>query len=304
MLVYIIAALVWWFIALQQQNNQMMNYRLEQLKQADSHFIGKSESIRGEAKRKTVQYIGEGSTFLLLIMITAAFVYRAVRRQLKVQQQQQNFMMAVTHELKTPIAVAKLNLETLQRYELDEEKRKRMIGIALLETNRLNALAGNILVSSQLEGGNYKMLKEEIDFSGLAQNLVNDYIRRFPEKNWQPGIEPNMMVKGDPLLLQMLLNNLLENAVKYSPKNALIAVELKKEAHNIFLKIKDEGYGVPDAEKKKIFGKFYRIGNESTRTAQGTGLGLYLCNKIAKDHSAHIAVTDNSPAGSIFTVKF
>jgi signal transduction histidine kinase len=304
LLVYIIVALGWWFIALQQQNMQMMSYQLRQLRQDDINYIAKTERVQSEAARKTARNIGEGSTFLFVIIVGAAFIYRAVRRQFRMQQQQQNFMMAVTHELKTPIAVAKLNLETLQRYNLDEDKRKKMISSALQETNRLNTLATNILVSSQLEGGNYNLSKEEIDFSALTKNIVEDYQNRFPEKKWQQNIETDCVVKGDTLLLQMLINNLIENAIKYSPKNALIDIELKKDNKNVLLKVKDEGVGIPDQEKKKIFEKFYRVGSESTRIAQGTGLGLYLCKKIAKDHSAQIIVTDNSPAGTIFTIKF
>jgi signal transduction histidine kinase len=102
----------------------------------------------------------------------------------------------------------------------------------------------------------------------------------------------------------MLLNNLIENAIKYSPKNALTTIELKKENDAVLLLIKDEGKGIDNEEKKKIFEKFYRVGSETTRTAQGTGLGLYLCRKIAKDHSADIWVTDNIPTGTIFTIKF
>ncbi|MBS1916349.1 MAG: two-component sensor histidine kinase [Bacteroidetes bacterium] len=305
LLVYIIAALVWWFIALQQQNIQMMEYKLEELKHDDIHFIRKTEEIHLEAKRKTAQYIGEGSTFLLLIIVGAVFVYRAVRRQFKLQQQQQNFMMAVTHELKTPIAVAKLNLETLQRYKLDEDKRQKMLQSALSETNRLNTLASNILVSSQLEGGNYYLSKENLDLSALVIASAKDYQQRFPEKKWQVNVHPDISVKGDTLLLQMLVNNLIENAIKYSPKQSQITIKLKKENNsNSVLYVKDEGPGIPADEKKKIFEKFYRVGNESTRSAQGTGLGLYLCKKIAKDHNASIGVTDNSPSGSIFTVTF
>jgi len=304
LLVYIIAALVWWFIALQQQNMQMTNYKMEELKHEDIEYIQKSERINNEAHRKTAQYIGEGSTFLLLIIVGAVFVYRAVRRQLKLQQQQQNFMMAVTHELKTPIAVAKLNLETLQRYKLDEEKQQKMIQSALQETNRLNTLASNILVSSQLEGGEYHLSKEELNFSSMVNNAAKDYQKRFPEKKWEAIIEPEIVVKGDSMLLQMLINNLIENAIKYSPKNSLITIELRKENTAIFLRVKDEGQGIAHEEKKRIFEKFYRVGNEATRTAQGTGLGLYLCRKIAEDHSANVTVSDNSPTGSIFTVKF
>jgi two-component system, OmpR family, sensor histidine kinase CiaH len=304
LLMYIIAALVWWFIALQQQNRQMTNYKIEELKHDDVEYMKKSERIAIEAHRKTTQYIGEGSTFLLLIIIGAAFVYRAVRRQLKLQQQQQNFMMAVTHELKTPIAVAKLNLETLQRYNLDEEKRQKIIQSALHETNRLNTLATNILVASQLEGGGYHLSKEELDFSSLVLGITKDYQNRFPEKKWEAGIQPDIGIKGDAILLQMLINNLIENAIKYSPKNSILMVELKKENLAVVLLVKDEGPGIANEEKKKIFEKFYRIGSETTRSTQGTGLGLYLCQKIAKDHSAHITVSDNTPTGTIFTIKF
>jgi len=304
LLVYIITALVWWFIALQQQNRQMMDYKMQELKRDDVEYLSKIERINTEAKRKTARNISEGSTFLLLIIIGAVFVYRAVRRQFKLQQQQQNFMMAVTHELKTPIAVVKLNLETLLRYDLNDEKRQKMMQSALQETNRLNTLATNILVASQLEGGGYHLSKEELDFSSLLLVAATDYQTRFMEKRWLANIEPGIIIKGDAMLLQMLINNFIENAIKYSPKNSQITIELKKENAAIFLRIKDEGPGIANEEKRKIFDKFYRVGSEATRTAQGTGLGLYLCRKIADDHSAHITVTDNLPTGTIFTIKF
>jgi signal transduction histidine kinase len=102
----------------------------------------------------------------------------------------------------------------------------------------------------------------------------------------------------------MLVSNLAENAIKYSPKEGVISILLRKQKDHILLQVKDEGPGIPEDEKKKIFDKFYRTGQEQTRTAQGTGLGLYLCRKIALDHKATIKVTDNSPVGSIFTVSF
>ncbi len=100
----------------------------------------------------------------------------------------------------------------------------------------------------------------------------------------------------------MLINNLLENAIKYSPKETPVKASLQKMKSVITLSIIDEGPGIADDEKKKIFTKFYRIGDENTRKTQGTGLGLYLCRKIAKDHNADIVVTNNIPHGSNFTV--
>src|SRR5690606_18220988 len=107
---YIVVALAFWYISLEQQSRQMTTYKLLELKADDPDFLHKVETITKEEKLKTMQYIGEGITFLLIILLGASFVYRAVRKQIRVAQQQQNFMMAITHELKTPIAVAKLNL--------------------------------------------------------------------------------------------------------------------------------------------------------------------------------------------------
>ena len=112
------------------------------------YSIPSFRKINKDYKKNKTKYIGEGSIFLLVICVGAAFVYRSVRRQFYVQQQQQNFMMAVTHELKTPISVVKLNLETMQKYSLDAEKQKKLMGVMLKETSRLNFLTNNILVAS------------------------------------------------------------------------------------------------------------------------------------------------------------
>jgi two-component system sensor histidine kinase CiaH len=301
---YIIAILFFWFFVLETQNTQMTNYKLNELKKDDPEYVTRIEKIAAEKRLKTTQYLGEGITFLAMILVAALFVYRAVRRQLILQQQQQNFMMAVTHELKTPIAVAKLNLETMLKHQLDDTRKHKILQMTLQEIDRLNNLSSNILVSSQLEGGRYRVGKEELDLSDLAKSCVVDFSNRFPERDWITDIEPELDIKGDALLLQILVNNLLENAIKYSPKDGRISCTLKKDHHKAVLMVADEGKGIPDSEKKKIFEKFYRIGNEETRTAKGTGIGLYLCRKIADDHNADIRVTDNHPTGANFIIRF
>ena len=306
---YVIAALVWWFISLEKQNTRLASSDLQHLssrkEQMDpEEYRRGTERIEKERQRNSAKYISEGVTFLLLIMTGAAFVYRGVRRQFLVQQQQQNFMMAVTHELKTPISVARLNLETLRKYQLDPEKQQKLLRNTLDETNRLNVLTNNILVSAQLEGGRYNMSEDELAIADLLKDCLSDFRKRFPDRQYLEEIEEEAEVKGDPLLLQMLINNLLENATKYSPREKPIRAVLSRNRQGLALQIIDEGPGIPDNEKQKIFQKFYRIGNESTRTTQGTGLGLYLCRKIARDHHADISVTNHLPQGSNFTVIF
>jgi signal transduction histidine kinase len=309
LLLYIVAALVWWFVSLEKQNQDITDLRYSELNSQKTtldpqKFTEQLFKIDNDSKRNTEKYIAEGVTFLILIFVGAFFVYRSTSKQFRVQLQQQNFMMAITHELKTPISVAMLNLETLQKYQLDAEKQKKLIRMTLQETSRLDTLINNILVSSQLEGGGYVFSKEELDFSSLFKDCLRDAKTRYPERNFIEDIEPEIEIAGDPLLLQLLISNLIENAVKYAPKEKPIICKLSKSGNDVIMNIIDEGIGVADTEKTKIFEKFYRTGNESTRKTQGTGLGLYLCRKIAGDHNADISVTNNTPSGSNFAIHF
>lgn len=303
LLLFIIAAWVWWFISLQRQNDQMRGYKTLQLNKDDVAYAQKSNSIAEEHKRKTAQYISEGITFVFVTLVGAVFVYRSVRRHFLLSRQQQNFMMAVTHELKTPIAVVNLNLETLQKRKLDDEKQQRIINSTLLEAGRLNDLTTNILVTSQLES-HYVPDKESINFSELCENCANVFATRHQYKNLNNKIEQQVFLNGEKLLLQLLVNNLLDNALKYASKEKTIAIELSKRNNKAILKVTDEGVGIKDEEKKKIFDKFYRSGNEEIRKTKGTGLGLYLCKRIAENHRAKIRIQNNEPDGSIFIVEF
>jgi two-component system sensor histidine kinase CiaH len=309
LLLYVLAALLWWLISLQQQNRLITQEKKELLELRSSQltppqYQAEQQLINDLFKRNQTKYISEGITFLLVILVVAVFIYRAVRRQFKMQLQQQYFMMAVTHELKTPIAVAKLNLETLQKYQLDPDKQQKLIRNTLDETARLNFLTNNILVSAQLENKAFVSGKEEMDLSALLKDCVEAIQKRFPERAIEAAIEKEIDIIGDPLLLQILINNLLENAIKYAPGLTLIRTALHRTEKGILLSVADQGPGIPDTEKAKVFDRFYRIGNEQTRTTKGTGLGLYLCQRIAKDHRGRIEIADNNPQGTIFNVIF
>jgi K+-sensing histidine kinase KdpD len=310
LLVYVIVALVWWFISLEIQNKQIL--RLQQaasLLKVEAQPSAGGQSISNDAlieqyRRNLLKYAGEGMIFLLFILLGAGYVYRAVRRQWKNQQQQQHLMMAITHELKTPIAIAKLNLETMKKHSLDEEKRKRIIQMTLQEAERLERLTNNILLSSQLEGSKYKLMKERLNFSELVDRTINEFRLRFPGREWRASIGDLLFIDGDAMLLSLLVGNLLENADKYAPPGTPVACTLHREGHATILSVSDNGPGIPNEEQERIFEKFYRVGDESTRKTKGTGLGLYLCQKIANDHNGNIRVEPNLPNGSTFVVSF
>ena len=308
LLVYIIAALVWWYISLERQNTKMNELKKENISLTEEKgtvaYENKMILADEEKNRNSFKFLVEGITFLLLSIVGAVFVYSLIRRRLDLQLQQENFMMAVTHELKTPLSVSRLNLETLQKHSLDTDKRQKLINMTLNEINRLNTIINNILVSSQLDATHYSNTKEELDFSRLLHDRVLEFKNRFPDQEFVEVIDPEIDLKGDDLLLQIMINNLLDNAIKYSPKGGKITCRLKKSGNHIVLNITDEGEGITENERIKIFEKFYRPGNELTRKTKGTGLGLYICRKIASEHNADISVTNNAPSGSNFAINF
>jgi two-component system sensor histidine kinase CiaH len=310
LLLYIIAALVWWYIALGQQSRRMAAYELAQVHATlDSAakpdaFRSALSEVKDHEHMRNVEYTGEGGTFLGLILVLALFVYRVIRREMQLSGQQQNFLMAVTHELKTPIAVAKLSLETLAKRKLTEEQQAKLIHSALEETERLNQLSGNILLAAQLEDGRFTPVEEIIHLSDKLEDLIQSFSRRFPGRLTNPEIKPGLTLRGDPLLLELAISNLIENALKYSPKEEPVSIRLFREGRMLRLQVVDQGEGIPDDQKSLVFRKFYRRGDEQTRKTKGTGLGLYLSRAIVAKHGGHISVTDNHPRGSIFTVTF
>lgn len=307
LLTYIIAALLFWGLSLQKQSRAIFDQERQAL-------IDKVDSVRQPiqynvrlkqlvAKRETrkKQYIGEGATFFIVILIGAGVVYTSFRRSIRLSRQQNNFMLAVTHELKSPIAGIKLSLQTIQKRALTEEQRQTLIRRCIEESDRLNDLCNNMLITSQMEGRQYVPAKETLNYSELVQESANAYQARYPDR-FTINLEADQMIVGDMTLLQMAINNLLENAVKYTPADSKIQVTLKEQNERSVLQVTDSGKGIPEDEKKKIFSKFYRIGDEATRNTKGTGLGLYLTSRIIKQHKGKLCVKDNHPAGAIFEI--
>lgn len=297
LLSYILAVLVFWFMILNKQNLQLSQYRHDLIDADDALHEQKQLEITQEKNTNTAQYLGEGLTFLFLIGTGAIFVFRAINRQFNQAQQQENFMMAITHELKTPIAVTKLNLETLQKRLLNDEQRQKLISSTIQEANRLNALCNNMLLTTQIEAGGYKMMQERIDFSNLVNECTHDFIVRFPNRKIETQLIEKAFINGDLLMLQLAVNNLLDNAIKYSGKEDIVLLKMFQNNKEIHLQVIDEGPGIADAEKEKIFEKYYR---GSQGKIKGTGLGLYLAKKIVQAHNGTITIKNNFLKGSIF----
>jgi signal transduction histidine kinase len=307
LLIYTVAALLFWGFSLQRQSRTI--YRVERLAlhlEIDSvrHpqlYEARLAELSDHLASRKKQYLGEGITLMLILLIGAAVVYTSLQRKVYLQRLQNNFMLAVTHELKSPIAGMKLSLQTLQRPQLTAEQRAGLLHRCIQESDRLADLCNNMLLTSQIEGRQYKAAREAIDLSDLVERSADIYTARYPGRI-TTDIQTGCTVTGDMLLLQMSLNNLLENAIKYTPDGSQIEISLRRGKKESILQILDNGSGIPDSEKKKIFSKFYRIGDEATRRTKGTGLGLYLTSKIVQQHRGRLSIRDNVPQGAIFQI--
>lgn len=305
---YIIAALSFWWLSLEKQSRIIYNQEIAALNQnVDSGtYAVKYKRIEQEIEirksKRSKQYLGEGLTFLFVILVGSSIVYTTYRFSNRLSRQQNNFMLSVTHELKSPIAAMKLTLQTLQKHKLDEAKQSELLWRCVKEADRLNELCNNILIASQMEGGQYKNEWQKVSVSDLVLSSFETYNVRYPNRFLQD-IQAEISIDTDKMLLQLAVNNLLENAVKYTPADKPITLSLQLQNKLIQIVVKDLGPGIPDEEKKKVFGKFYRIGNEDTRKTKGTGLGLYLTRKIVVYLKGNISLKDNKPTGSIFEIS-
>src|SRR5690606_9681087 len=232
--------------------------------------------VNYEPNRKGM-IIGEGIFFLLIFIWGAMRLKKLFSREHKLQQQQQNFLLSVTHELKSPLASVKLYIQTILKRDLDREQQKMFLSNSLKDIERLDDLVENVLLTTKLENRSFHLPKEQFDFS----EVVSDVVGRL-QKNAcstqviKSTLEENVTLYADKFAITNVVNNLIENAIKYSPPCANVMVQLKKqEGEKLLFSVADHGQGIPEEEKKFIFNKFYRVGNESTRKTKGTGLGLY-----------------------------
>lgn len=250
--------------------------------------------------------IGEGFVFISLMSFGAYKLHRAINKEKKINAQQKNFLLSVTHELKSPLASIKLYLQTILKRDLDKEQQQSFISKSLLDIERLADLVENMLLATRIENKSYSFPKEQFNFSQLVEKIISRLqIHVCSQEALITEIEPNVYINGDDFALSSVITNLIENAVKYSSDCVPIYVSLKRQlTGKVNFTVADLGIGISDEEKPKIFDKFYRVGNEDTRKTKGTGLGLFIVKQVLDHHQATIKVKNNSPKGTVFDVCF
>src|SRR5690554_1751952 len=250
-------------------------------------------------------FIGEGLFFFVIFIFGAVKLKQAFDRENKIHKQQRNFMLSVTHELKSPLASIKLYIETILKRHLEKEQQQQFLTNSLKDIERLDDLVENVLIATKLENVQVQFQKEKINFSEAVIKISERLqIYSCTTQSIKLNVEPDIMLVGDRMALSSVVTNLLENAIKYSPACEQISVKLYREKKDVVLSVSDFGIGISDEEKKNIFNKFYRVGSENTRKTKGTGLGLYIVKTVLEKHQAQVRVKDNKPSGTIFEVTF
>lgn len=252
--------------------------------------------------RKTLMIVGEGSVFLLILILGLFKISSSIQKELRLSQRQSNFLLSVTHELNTPIASTKLYLQTLLKRELPSVKRDDLLSKALEENERLELLIDNILNASRLDNKALSPVKSEINFNALTDQIRERIQKRFPEVQIKKEFSSVLRIQADVFMLETILMNLIENAIKYGGASDEITVFGKIENDKLIFGVRDFGSGISNEDKDSIFTKFYRSGNEETRQNKGSGLGLYIVSQFVQLHQGTIFCKNNSPKGSVFEV--
>jgi two-component system, OmpR family, sensor histidine kinase SenX3 len=256
---------------------------------------------------QTVRFVVYFLGLLLFLMLIGGLglLLLLLVREVRLNERQSNFVSAVTHELKTPVASLKLYLDTLELRELPEGRRREFYRTMRQDIERLNATINNVL-NAAMYTDRPVVDPQPLDFAKLAQRcteltrtrhqLAGDAIRCDG-----PG---SLILRGDAQALETAVLNLLDNAVKYSRDRVQIEVELGSQGDGqAFLRVRDHGVGMSRAHLAFIFNRFYRIGTEVRRNRPGTGLGLFIVKSVVKSHHGTIAAESAGPdRGSTFTL--
>ncbi|MFN0276914.1 MAG: sensor histidine kinase [Chitinophagales bacterium] len=310
--VYILFSFCWWWYLLQKNNKE--NYEeLVQRERLLYTYNGGSEkqfyedsiykNIRSNYRKKNLMLLAEGLVFISLLSLGFWRIRNTFREEIALTKQQNNFLLSITHELKSPLASLKLSMQTLQKRNLDNGQVLRLAHMSMDDIDRLENLVENILLASKIESANFQLNKDFINLSEITETIFDRITEKFKgQRRFEKEICPEVYVHADRLSITSVIYNLIENAIKYSKQDSLIKVIVSGDDKQAQLSVADTGIGIPENEKAKIFDRFYRIGSEDTRTTKGTGLGLFIVKQILQYHNGDIVIQNNNPKGSIFRI--
>ena len=247
----------------------------------------------------------EGCFLMLLILAGVYVIFVYWNKQNRLNQMQSNFVASVSHELKSPLASIQLYLETLKYQDISKEEEKDFVETMLSDTQRLSELIDNILQSSKADPKSMALQFQPVNLGDFLAEVIKGHKRQLEEKKCLVDLklEDSPIMNLDQKALRMVFNNLISNAIRYSPVDSSLNVHLHKNTKYWQVDFKDQGFGFEKKDIKKVFRKFYRVQNEDTQNIEGAGLGLFISSEIVKNHKGRLKVSSQGRGkGSIFSV--
>jgi signal transduction histidine kinase len=212
-------------------------------------------------------------------------------------------LLAVTHELKTPISAARLALQTVKK-DTSLKLLPKMLEMANSNLLRLSNMVEQILMATRFESKFVDPVFSEKNISELIQEAIISLELTAERKGRLLTNTPDGIIgEVDEKMLKTVIKNLITNAFKYSEDESVVEIILTDSMSQYQIQVKDQGIGILDSDKKRVFEKFYRVGEEKTRSQPGSGLGLYLVKQITEMHGGKVSILDNKPQGTVFILK-
>jgi len=301
MVIVLFAQAVWWVVFMAKLTAEKVD--MAQQLGGSPEFV---ERIHQEEFNRQIMLGSEGVFFFVLILLGAWIIYRALVRSEELKFHQQNFLMAVTHELKTPLASVQIYLDTLQSPKISPEKKEQIVPRMKEDIQRLERLVENVLDAGRFDRHGYHLNRAPLNLSALVEERVNHITKAATTVPLviQKKIESEISFNGDSSALARAIDSILENSLKYHDgKRIVLNVSLVADRKGIVLTIEDKGMGIAKEESRRLFERFYRVGNEMTRHQSGSGLGLYLCREIVRAHGGEVTAYSAGPGqGATFTI--
>jgi len=258
------------------------------------------DGVLEEYRRRIVMMVSEGAFFAVLLIVFMGLLWRTFRREVELERQHRNFLSAITHELKSPIAAIRVALETVMSGRADEQASRHFIGNAVADTDRLDLLVQKVLHATRYGSGGSSIRRTRRSVDQVVERAVAGFApgATMAGAVVEVEIEPDLWAEVDDEALTIVVSNLLENALKYGGSPARIELAFRRQGNRLILEVKDNGAGISEEEIPRVFDRFYRAGDEMTRTSQGTGLGLYLVQRIMKAHHGTVEIAETSDRGT------
>lgn len=286
MFVFVLALAAWWVVFMARLANEKVD--IAQQLGAAPEFV---EQLHQQEISRQIMLGSEGSVFLLTILLGLWLIYRALHQTEVLRRRQENFLMAVTHELKTPLASMSVYLDTLQSDKIPPARKQSVVPRLQQDVKRLERLVEDILEAGRFETGNFKPNRQRTDLAALLNSVADQLVGYGGAVtiHLARDLESGIWVNVDAPIISRAVGAILDNAVKYSGRSdAEIRMSLRHQQRRAEITIRDDGVGIAHNELDSIFDRFYRVGDELTRVKGGTGLGLYLSREMIRAHGGSV----------------